>query len=263
MSRKNKTVQKIAAGKNTVPIIQNITVQPFNRQSQDIGNWRNATRSAEGHIPRRVVLYDLYNDIITTDAQVIAIWSKRQDAITTANWEFTDSDGNPVDAINELIDCIGFEDLLKEIIDSKAWGYSMCEPTFFVNSNDQNEFTLFSVPKKHMRPEKGIIAKEQQNDDGINIHEGIYAKTIMEFGKTKDLGLLLSAAMYSIYKRGSTADWAEFIEIFGRGIIDAEWDGFDESQRQQLAKAIKEMGAGGILIRPSGTKVEIKNNTGN
>lgn len=263
-NNRQRTKQKVVAGKNTsAPIIQNISVQPFARQSQDISNWRNATRSAESHIPRRVYLYDLYHDISTTDGQIIAVWGKRQDAITTANWEFTDKDGNPVDEINELIDCIGFEDLLKEIIDSKAWGYSMCEPTFFINENGQNEFELYSVPKKHMRPEKGIIVKHQTDDEGININDGIYNKTIMRFGKANDLGLLLSAAMYSIYKRGSTSDWAEFIEIFGRGIIDAEWDGFDEGQRQQLAKAIREMGSGGIMIRPSGTKVDIKNNTGN
>lgn len=264
MARKNKTIQKIEAGKNSqAPIIQNITVQPFNRQSQDIGNWRNATRAAESQIPSRVYLYDLYHDISTTDGQIIAVWGKRQDAITTANWEFTDNDGNPVDEINELIDCIGFEDLLKEIIDSKAWGYSMCEPRFFVNENGQNEFTLYSVPKKHMRPEKGMITKFQHDQEGININEGILGKTLMQFGKAKDLGLYLSAAMYAIYKRGTTSDTAEFIEVFGRGIIDAQWDGFDEGQRQQLAKAIKEMGAGGILIRPSGTTIDIKNNTGN
>ncbi|WP_149913505.1 phage portal protein family protein [Sphingobacterium cavernae] len=264
MARNKNVVKKIEAGKNTTaPIIQNITVQPFNRQSQDIGNWRNATRAAESLIPSRVYLYDLYHDISTTDGQVIAVWTKRQDAITTANWEFTDKDGNPVDEINELIDCIGFEDLLKEIIDSKAWGYAMCEPRFFINDNGQNEFSLYSIPKKHLRPNIGHVTKHQHDQEGININEGVYAKTIMQFGKAKDLGLYLSAAMYSIYKRGSTADWAEFIEIFGRGIIDAEWDGFDDGQRQLLAKSIKEMGSGGILIRPSGTKVDIKNSTGN
>lgn len=262
MSKGQIRKKAVTANKKTAPVIQQITVRPFNRQSQDITNWRNSTRSAEALVPRRVYLYDLYNDIKTTDGQVISVWQKRVDPITSANWEFTDKDGNPVDEINQLIDCIGFEELLTEIIDSKGWGYSMCEPTFFINDNDHHELSLYSVPKKHMRPDKGVIAFDQSGDEGINIREGVYSKTIMEFGKPNDLGLFLSAAMYSIYKRGSTADWAEFIEIFGRGIIDAEWDGFDESQRHNLAKAIHEMGAGGVIIRPAGTKVEIKNNTG-
>jgi len=113
-----------------------------------------------------------------------------------------------------------------------------------------------------MRPNTGIIADEQTGDTGLNIREGIYARTVMEVGEPKDLGLLLSAAMYAIYKRGDIGDWAEFIEIFGRGIIDATWDGFDESQRVQLSEALHSMGGGGIIIRPDGTNIDIKQNTG-
>ncbi|WP_336834067.1 phage portal protein family protein [Sphingobacterium siyangense] len=263
MAKKNKNLHRQQIKSNPAPVIQNITVQPYNRQSSDLTNWRNATRAAEGLLPRRVYLYDLYHDYCTTDAQIIAVWGKRQDAITTAKWEFTDREGNPVDEINELIDCIGFEKLLKAIIDSKSWGYTMCEPTFFINDNDQNEFSLYTVPRKHMRPEIGHITKAQQDQDGIDINSGIYAKTIMKFGDETDLGLFLSATMYAILKRGNISDWAEFIEIFGRGIIDAEWDGFDESQRTKLAKTIQDMGGSGVIIRPAGTKVDIKTNTGN
>ncbi|WP_437918431.1 phage portal protein family protein [Sphingobacterium sp. LRF_L2] len=244
------------------PIVQQITVHPWNRQKQDITNWRNATRAAESIIPRRVYLYDLYHDVSTTDGQIIAVWGKRQDAITTANWEFTDKEGNPVDSINELIDCIGFENLLKQIIDSKAWGYSMCEAEFFINDNDQNEFVVKAIERKNMRPEAGQVALQTIDQEGVDINTGFYAKTVMQFGEAKDLGLLLSASMYSIFKRGDISDWAEFIEIFGRGIVDAQWDGFDEGQRQKLSKAIREMGGGGVIIRPDGTKLDIKNNTG-
>lgn len=263
MAKRNKSLNRQLNKQNTSPAVQqNITIHPFNRQPTDMTNWRNANRAAESLIPRRVYLYDLYHDLFTTDGQMIAVWGKRRDAITTAKWEFTDKEGNPVDQINEMIDCVGFSDLLKEIIDSLAWGYSMCEPTFFINNNGQYEFSLYSVPKKHMRPEFGQIVNQQHDQQGININEGIYAKTIMQFGKTNDLGLFLAACKYAILKRGNISDWAEFIEIFGRGIIDAEWDGFDESQRRALAKALQEMGGGGTIIRPAGTKVDIKNNTG-
>lgn len=244
-------------------VLQQITVRPINRQSQDITKWRNATRSAEATVPRRVSLYDLYADITSTDAHIISVWGKRVDAVTSADWQFTDKDGKPVDEINELLDCIGFEDLLTAIIDSKAWGYSMVEPSFFVNDDGRHEFATYLVPRKHMRPDKGIITFEQTGDSGLNIREGIYAKTIMEVGKASDLGVLLSAAQYAIYKRGDLSDWAEFIEIFGRGIIDATWDGFDEGQRAKLSDSLHEMGGGGIIIRPEGTNIDIKGSTSN
>ncbi len=249
---------------NKQPVtLQQIVVRPINRQKQDITNWRNATRSAESRVPRRVTLYDLYEDITSTDAQIISVWGKRVDAVTSAKWLFTDKNGKPVDEVNQLIDCIGFQDLLTEILNSKSWGYTMMEPSFFMNDNDQHEMQANLVPRKHMRPETGIIADEQSGDTGLNIREGIYAKTVMEVGNPKDLGLLLSAAQYAIYKRGDIGDWAEFIEIFGRGIIDATWDGFDENQRAALATSLNEMGGGGIIIRPEGTAIDIKGNQGN
>ncbi len=254
--------KKTADGTDHPVIINQITMRPIHRDTADLTKWRNATRSAEASIPRRVSLYDLYEDITTTDGHVIAVWQKRVDAVTSADWQFTDKDGNPIDAINQLIDCIGFEDLLTEILNAKAWGYSMVEPTF-LERNGRHEFSLFTVPRKHMRPDRGVIAKEQTGDDGVYIREGIYAKTIMEVGKAKDLGLLLSAAQYSILKRGDISDWAEFIEIFGRGIIDATWDGFDEAQREQLSESLLKMGGSGIIIRPNGTTIDIKQGTGN
>lgn len=258
----NKPAEKTPEGNNQPITLTEIVVRPINRQSQDLTNWRNASRSAEALIPRRTTLYDLYSDIVSTDGHITSVWSKRADAVTNADWQFVDAKGNPVEVINDLIECIGFEDLLNAIIDTKAWGYTMVEPTFFINHDGKNEFSTYLVPRKHMRPEKGIIAKEQQGDTGINIREGIYAKTIMEFGKSNDLGLLLSATQYAILKRGNLSDWAEFIEIFGRGIVDATWDGFDEDQRNKLAKAIDEMGGGGVILHPKGTEIDIKNNTG-
>lgn len=259
----NRAPEYTVEGLKQSVLSQEVTVRPYNRHSQDLTNWRNATKAAEAMIPRRVTLYDLYHDITTTDAQIIAVWGKREDAITSADWYFTDKTGKPVDEINELIDCIGFSELLKEIIKTKAWGYTMVEPRFFINDNDQNEMALWVAPPKNIRPDLGIVANDQTSDSGTNIREGIYAKTVMEVGDPKDLGLLLSAAQYAILKRGDISDWAEFIEIFGRGIIDATWDGFDESQRIKLAKSLSEMGGGGVLVRPAGTTVDIKNNNGN
>jgi len=265
--RKNKTLAKVqpqATGSAPKPMVtQQLSIRPYNVKSLSLTDWRNAQKAALNMIPRRVTLYDLYHDISTTDAQVIAVWGKRVDAVTSADWIFTDKDGNPVDEINELIDCIGWDELLTCILKSKAWGYSMAEPRFFINDNGMNEFSIYEIPEKHMRPEKGMIALDQVGDTGIMIHEGIYAKTIMEFGKPKDLGLLLSASMYAILKRGDISDWAEFIEIFGRGIIDATWDGFDEGQRKALAQTFESMGGGGIIIRPKGTDLQIHGNNGN
>jgi len=249
-----KNVKQPASAPKPI-IIQKIEVRPVNRTSQDIPKWRRAIQNAEARTPRRSLLYDLYADVVQ-DGHVIAVMGKRIDAVTTANWQFVNNDGEAVDEVNQLIDSIGFETILKEIVNSKFWGYSILEPQFFRGHTKKWEVTANLLPRLNYRPETGIVAFDYTTDDGVNIREGIYAKTVMEIGDIKDLGLLVSAAQYAILKRGGIGDYAMFVQVFGRPIIDATWDGFDEAQRIKLQAAL-DIGAGGVIIRPDGTEINI------
>lgn len=242
-------------------VLHEIDVRPFGRREQDIPSWRNALRSAESIIPRRILLYDLYADV-DLDGHVEAVTGKRRDAVTTANWQFVDKAGKPIDVVNELIDSIGFDDMLKEIMNSKFWGYSIMEPTFY-KSDASWEMNHNLIPRLNYRPEKGIVARDHATDEGINIREGIYAKTVMEVGNPKDLGLYLKAAPYQILKRGGLGDWALFVQVFGNPIVDATWDGFDEGQRKQLLDAVAALGSGGAIVRPEGTNITLLENKTN
>lgn len=246
------------------PIInQQIIIRPTNRQKQDISKWRNAHRNAESQIPRRVLLYDLYFDVIL-DGHVIAVLNKRTEAVTNAKWQFVDTKGEPIDDINDMLDSIGFETALTEILNAKFWGYTTLEFTFYKDEENKTNFTTTLIPRKHYRPETGLIAYEQTGDTGFNIREGnIYPATVLEAGDTKDLGLLLSVAQYAILKDGGISDYAQFVEIFGRPLIDAEWDGYDETQRIRLNETLANLGGGNSIVRPAGTKltfIEAKTN---
>ena len=250
----NKAVKAPAGAPPTI-VLQQIETRPVNRTQQDIPNWRQAIQSAESITPRRTLLYSLYADVVL-DGHVIAVKGKRIDACTTATWKFVDKAGKPIDEINDIIDSAGFDDVITEIMESKFWGYSILEPKFWKNHDDKWEVEANLLPRLNYRPEKGIVAYQATGDDGVNIREGIYAKTVMEVGKTSNLGLLISAAQYAILKRGGIGDWAMFVQVFGRPIVDATWDGFDEGQRLKLQKAL-DIGPGGVIIRPDGTTVNL------
>ena len=102
----------------------------------------------------------------------ISAWSKRTDAITNAKWNFVDSNGKPVDAITQIIDSNGFEIIIKEILNAKAWGYTMLEPKFFKNTGGKWEVLPNLIPRLNMRPEAGIVAYNAASDQGINIRNG-------------------------------------------------------------------------------------------
>lgn len=259
MAKKNKRGIAVNKGStNNTPVILQSTqldVRQILRQPLDLGKWRNAIRSAESiMVPRRVLLYDLYWDIML-DAHVNAVMAKRIDAVTTAKWQFVDKDEKPVDEVNELLDSLGMADLLKEIMLSIFWGYTMAECEIFKDEDGRWEMLVNQYNRKHMRPEKGIITYDQNGDLGFSIREGRYAYTVLEAGKPRDMGLLISAAQYAILKRNNISDWANFIEIFGQPIMDAEWNGYDEDQRLKLLAALTAMGNSGKLVRPAGTKV--------
>ncbi len=245
------TPEKDAEGRPQPIVVQKITVRPVNRKTQDISNWRNALRAAEALIPRRTELYDLYEDILL-DGHLTSVVEKRLMAVTNADWQFVDKQGKAVEMMDDFIDSPDFEELITEILNAKLWGYSMIEFNFFKD----NTWSIYNIPRKHIRPELGLVAFEQNSNSGISIREGLYADTILEAGKEKDLGLLLKAAQYAIYKRGGFGDWAQYAELFGMPLVDAVWDGYDEKQRLLLLEALNSLGSGGQVVRPQGTQLE-------
>ena len=264
VSNKRITKTKVTkpAGAPDQIVLHKIEVRPYNRTEQNIPNWRRGIQSAESQIPRRSLLYNLYADV-DLDGHVEAVTGKRRDPIKAANWQFVDKEGTPVDTVNDLIDSVGFDDLLDEIMNAKFWGYSMMEPTFWQDQDGSWEMDAGLLPRLNYRPENGILAFDSYSEEGVNIREGIYAKTIMEVGKIKDLGLYMKASPYAILKRGGLGDYAAFIQTFGNPLIDAMWNGFDEKQRIQLQQALQEIGAGGTIIRPEGTAIDVKENNVN
>jgi phage gp29-like protein len=243
---------KDAEGKTPPVIIQQLTIRPNNRNIVDIEKWRNALRAAEATVPRRVELYDLYEEVML-DAHLTSVIDKRIMAVTNVEWQFLDKEGKEVEAIKEWIDTPDFETIVSELLNAKIWGYTMLEFDFYENGS----WGVFPIPRKHMRPHLGVVSFEQTANAGINVREGRYAETILEAGNVKDLGLLLKAAPLAIYKRGNWGDWAQFIEQFGQPLIDAIWDGYDESQRLMLVNALDNIGGGGKIVRPAGTQLQI------
>lgn len=252
-----KPADKQPGGEQPAIIMQKITIRPPFRRPVEIIDWRTAMRSAEAIIPRYVYLYDLYTEM-WLDAHLRSVASKRIMGVTNAAWQYVDGSDKPVDSVNELIDTPAFNRVLKCFVEAELEGYRMVECGY-----KDGKFTAYVVPSKHMRPRTGMVTYEQFADEGINIREGVYAQTVMEIGDPFDLGIFLSAAQYVIFKRGGYSDWANFVEVFGQPIVDAEWDGFDEQQRIKLEQALENMGNGGKITRPAGTKINLLENKAN
>lgn len=226
-------------------VIQNIVVRPVVRSTQDITSWRIALQTAEALNPIRVPLYDLYDDIML-DATLNRLSGKRILGVTKTKMVFLDKSGKEVPAMQDLIKKKAFRKLRKERMKQKMWGITVAELSKTADGN----LRVYSVPRKHIKPNIGRIVFEQYGEDGVNYREDPFSKYVCEFGEPDDLGLLLSAAPYVIYKRGGFGDWSQFAEIFGMPFREARYDGYNNTVRMQLEQALDAAGSAAHIILP-------------
>lgn len=197
--------------------------------------------------PRRAKLYDLYNDILI-DAHLSSVMEKRVKGVLTHPIEFH-RNGVVDEKVAEQINSPWFYRLLNDILEAQIWGFSLMQ--FYIN-NGWIDYTL--VPRKHADPVNRLILTKQTDTKGVSWDE--YPKLVM-VGRADDLGLLLKATPWAIYKRGDTADWAQFCEIFGADIREYIYDSADPEARERTIRDAEEQGGAGIIIHDSETKLNI------
>lgn len=228
-------------------IVNNIVMRPVDRTPKDVGRWRDDHKMAESiYFPQRSRLYDLYLDVIL-DAHLSGIMMKRIDTVVNKKFRFL-RDNKEVEDICKLIETNDFRILIREMMLSIFWGVSGFE---FIPGKS---FAYKSIPRKHIKPEKKVIAINQTDYVGIP-YENI--SNIWVVGEDRDLGLLLKAAFYVLLKKGSFSDWANYVEIFGQPMIVTKYDQYDEKTKAQLTQLMNEAGASLKLSIPKSAEFEI------
>lgn len=233
-------------------IIHDLTLVAPDRSSKDIGKLKESVVSAESiYYPNRVMLYDLYHDILSMDGFLRGIIQKRIDAVLNKKLKFTKKDGKQDDDLTKLIKSQSGRDLITLMMESKIWGSSGVE--FIIG----DELKFKEVPRKHIKPEKGIITKSQY---GLSEENG-FAFEDMPFvwvmGKKNDLGLLLACSMYAIYKRGSFGDFAQYVEIFGQPVRIMKYDAYDTKTKQELKTLLTDSGSSLAMMIPKQAEFEM------
>jgi hypothetical protein len=232
-------------------VIQNINVRPVQRTNLAIDKWRQNHQQAEGINGTRIGLYDMYSDTLL-DAFLKRLVAKRVLSVTKNKLKYIGKDGKEIDGADDLLCQRQFRKLRQRIQLYKAWGISVIELM-----NEKGLLKIFDIPKKHIRPKEGLIISEQYDVDGVNYRMPPYNKTVIEVGDWDDLGYLLEASAYAIYKRGDIADWANYVQIFGMPFREATYDGFNEVVRIQLENALEQAASAAWIVLPEGSSIKL------
>ncbi len=240
------------------PIIKTLVVRPARVDTADIGTWKTAVNNAKKGDGAK--LYDLIENILS-DGVLSSALERRINKVANAEITFQ-KDGKAVDEIDDLIDTPEFEELIKEIALSRAYGRSAIDVWF------APEFGIYSFPRKHIKitdmekplfQHKRIIVAKEHDRVGYDISAD---ENIISCGKDDDLGYLFKAAQYVIYKRGGFGDWSQYVEIFGMPFLLGKYNAMDENQRDQLFEALAGIGGNPRAAVPDGTDVEVHDTGG-
>ncbi len=232
-----------------------ILTQP-KRFNIDISDYTQAVHSAENvDFSRRYKLYDLYEDIMM-DTHLSCVIGKRKNAVLCSNIEFQ-RDGKPDDNVNKQIKSPWFGRLVEDIIDAKMYGFTLCQ---FYRNGDWLDYDL--IPRKHADPVRRLILRHQTDITGTSWDE---YPDLLYVGEDDDLGLLAKAAPWVIYKRNTTADWAQFSEVFGMPIQEYTYETDDDEARNRAVSDASSIGSLGVFVHGKDTTlnlIEAGNKTG-
>ncbi len=228
-------------------VFQELIIKAPNRRPWDVGDWRQALRSADrGKV---APLYDLYEDMLV-DTTLADALDKRTQAVVNADITFLDKDGQEVDLLKDLIDTEEFEALQRLIMKARLLGRSAVE---FGWTNEG--LTVSEIPPKHLDLEHQQILLDPTDDKGISYLEDPY---LMVLGKPRDYGVILRAIPFAIYKRGGFGDWAQWIELFGMPQRVGKYNTYDPESKRQLEQAMERAGSAPWMVIPKEADVEMR-----
>lgn len=246
--------------------ITNINVRVPSRNTQNIENWRNATRTFENQTnPSRVAMYDLYKDI-ELDGQVISTWSKRCDAVTNKRLLFK-RDGAEDEEITKLLNSPDMRLFIKELHKTIAYGFTLIQINRVWYDEDEERYRIEwdLIPRKHVHPEKGFECVSIEQNMAVRdflFKEKPLADYMVWAGDPTDMGLLAAVAQYVIYKRGGFGDWAQFAEMFGMPFRELSYDDYDQATRAKLEEAMENWGASAYIIKPKSAELTLHDTGG-
>jgi len=224
------------------------------RVRQDIAKWRAAVRSAENiHNPQRYSLYQTYADVIL-DGHLSAAISQRKSLILSKRFQVVDKNGKEVEEKTALINKKWFRDYLELCLDSRFYGFSLIQ---FDSLIDDEFIGVDLVPRYYVKPELGIVTDNYASLVGTSYKEKPFKDWCLGVGMPNDLGLLMKAAPYVIWKKNAIGAWAEFCELFGVPFRKGMTNVRDEVTRSNMENMLKNMGVAAWGVFDTDDEVEL------
>ncbi|MBR3946209.1 MAG: DUF935 family protein [Bacteroidales bacterium] len=211
----------------------------------DIADWSHAKKIAQrADNPRFYKLQDLY-DQVNNDALLTSQINNRMEATISAPYQLADADGNIDEKTTAALVAIPvMQDIVKAILESEYYGYSIIELSADRNGTEEMEL----LPRRNFAPVDGRFYPDANGDKYIEYRTlREYGRYILEFN-SKHLGLLNKTVPHVLFKKFAQSCWSELCEIYGIPPRYIKTNTNDEAMLSRAESMLRDMGAAAAFV---------------
>ena len=226
-------------------VLSNEIVKRYQRRTRkDIVDWQNAVDMAKNvYSPHQYLLQNIYEDI-TDDALLASQIQNRQEPIMTRAFSLNKPDGKVDEKETaKLISLPFIQDLIKAILDSELYGYSLCE---FIPGKPYPIFKV--IPRQNVEPIEGLFLPDYYSNTGIYYRRfKEFGKTILEFN-SNHIGILNKTVPHVLFKKFAQSCWSELCEIYGIPPRFLKTNTQDPEMLSRAETMLREMGSAAAMV---------------
>lgn len=257
-------VNDITSGVPTKRSIKDVNSYVYRQQlarlKQDIMSWRRAIDELEQQwYPHRVKLQQLYQDTVL-NGHVEACMAKRKRLTLLKDFQFIGPGGKEIEELTKLFKKKWFYNFMNYVLDAQAYGYTLVALGDIVNDKFPN---LEIVRRYNVSPERlniphfiysisgpQFMDPSAVDDNGVSIMDWtVWIDTPSESGVNKcGNGYLYKVGLYEIFLRNLLGYNGDFVELYAQPYRVGKTDKTEGPERDELEKALREMGSNGYAI---------------
>ncbi|MDY3343761.1 DUF935 family protein [Riemerella anatipestifer] len=227
--------------------------------AKSLDDWKMAVLMAtDNDNPNKLFLYQLYENL-KLDNHLISVIESRILHSQRSNYKIVNEKGDENPDLSKLFQRSWFEDFIYLSLWHEYEGTKLLEVFTLNETGELAEIT--EIPAPNFNTKKGIITKENGDENGWDYRKGKYANYYIQVGKDKDLGMLAQMAPTILAKKLAMGAWLDFVEKYGIPPLFITTEREDERRMNELWDMASNFKAANFMIGRGAEKFEIPNIT--
>lgn len=225
---------------------------------KEINDWKVAVMAAtDPENPRRGLLMRFYQSLML-DLHLASIIDTRILRVQRSSFKIVDANGKENVELKELLERPWYEELVRLICFTPFQGTTLIE--LFDTDENGELVRVTEIPQSNFLAHKGIVIKEEYDDNGVAYIDGGYKDYYIQIGNNYQLGMLNQLAMIVLAKKIGLGSWISWIDRFGVPPVFAITERMDPGRRDELFEMLENFRMNHFAVLQGNEKIEVPAN---